>query len=106
MKKNKKADRLRFVKEAKEIILENGAMGMGAADYFAAISGSNHLHIYLYPEDYQEISYYVALRFQTPVKGYGNPFSGKFNFHSDDTVVVAIADFEDHLKKAIQLIKQ
>ena len=102
---NKKIDRIKFTKEVENIILLNGGVLISDVfdcKMFEIALDENSLGIRLYNEKDHKVTFCVFMRFETPLAGLGNSYSGKHNFFSVKNVEVAIKEFEIHLKNAIK----
>lgn len=103
--RNKNFDKAKFVEEATKTILNNGGIIVNddfeCKEYKIELD-DNNLSVRLYGAKEQETVYCVFMRFETPLAGLGNSYSGKHNFFSVNNVDAAIKEFEAFLKVAIE----
>lgn len=99
-----KKDAAAFTAGAKEILAEYGFNNQTEKETylgFEKTSEANTVWATIYFEQNAVLS--VFFRFKNAVLP-ATGLSGKFNFHSELSVVESLADFEDHVKKVCEML--
>lgn len=105
MKKNKIADIRKFITDARQTIVEYGAVLIEVnedEEVFQIVTEKNTLTITLKGEKGHEYVYSVFMRFDTPMKGMNNSYSGKHNYHNWGNLSWVIGEFHLHFDYALK----